>query len=439
LIKNNTLDYRRHLLDIIKQKKRYKMLQKDVVIIGAGPGGSTAALQLNKMGISCMLIDKSVFPRDKTCGDALSGKVKTIFNRIDPEIMKRFVERGFSQDVYGMRLFAPNRVCLDLPFRWNYDAETDEAPGFVVPRTDMDHFLVEEVKRCKLVDFMEGVKICEIKKNQNGFHLLDSTGSFEVQTKLLLLASGANGNLVQQLTGVEKRSKRHYAGAVRAYFENVSGLHPDGLIELHFLDEYLPGYFWIFPLKGNRANVGMGLRSDFISKRQISLKKTLDHILKYYPGIRERFMHAKQLDKPRGYPLPLGSGKLKRSGERFILLGDAAHLVDPLTGEGFGNAVYSGWVAAEQAARCFEKGRFDEKEMRNYDKRIERVMGVELKLSYQLQRIMRNKALVNMFSKRISKSEKLKKLFTRMYSDLELRKQLANPMFILKILTGNKK
>ena len=299
----------------------------------------------------------------------------------------------------------------------------------------MDNFLIEEVKKCKHIELQLNKEIVTIRRVDKGFELFDRSGDLVVKTRMLLIASGANGNLVKQVTGHERREKKHYAGAVRTYFEGVTGFHPDGFIELHFLDEYIPGYFWIFPVKGNRANVGLGLRSDFIAKRKINLKKTLEEIVKEYPGIKERFTNARQVDKIKGYPLPLGSGRYRRSGDRFMLLGDAAHLIDPLTGEGYGNAVYSGWVAAEQIGVCIEKGKYDAGEMRKYDKRIQRVMGVELRLSHQLQILMQKRFLVNMFSSRIDKNDKWKE----MYTDLELRKKLTNPLFLFEVLTSRKK
>ena len=160
-------------------------------------------------------------------------------------------------------------------------------------------------------------------------------------------------------------------------------------------------------------------------------------IVENYPGIRERFAGARQEGKIVGYPLPLGSKKYKRSGDHFMLLGDAGHLVDPITGEGVGNAMYSGWIAAEQAAACLKKNRFDAAEMSNYDIRIDRVLGVEMKLSYELQRLLKRPYLINVFARRLENNPKLKKMLIRMYSDLDLRLKLARPGFWFRVLTGN--
>jgi len=406
-----------------------------VIIIGAGPGGCAAALQLERMKIRSLLVDKAEFPREKVCGDALSGKVTTILNRIHPEILNSLKEASITRDIWGIRMVAPNRIFLDLPFKWKYDPDRDPAPGYVASRLDMDNFMIREVKKCSYIRVEEGMEIVQVERTAQGYRVRDVTAGFEAECQILLVANGANSLFTRQLTGIRKENK-HYAGAVRGYFENVTGFHPDGFIELHFLQEYIPGYFWIFPLPGNKANVGLGLRSDYISGRRLNLRKELMNIIENYPGIRERFSDANPMGKIVGYPLPLGSKKYTRSGDHFMLLGDAAHLVDPITGEGVGNAMYSGWIAAEQVGQCLSKNRFDVKIMADYDARINRVMGVELQLSYQLQKLLHRPFLINLFARRLDKSEKLRKLLIRMYSDLDLRMQLVKPVFWLKVLTG---
>lgn len=411
------------------------MGKEQVCIIGAGPAGCSAALQLDRMGIPSVLIDKSTFPRDKTCGDALSSKVLTILKRIDPDIFERFLSLENRQDTWGIRMVAPNQSTLDLPFRWNYDPLVDDAPGAVLSRYEFDEFLIGEVRKSPNIVFREDLEIRELERKQGAFALKDKKGEEVLSTPLLLLANGANSPFTRQLAGI-KKDNRYFAGGVRAYFENVGGFHPDGFIELHFLKEFIPGYFWIFPMKGNRANVGLGLTTDLISKRKINLRKNLEDIVRHYPGIRERFAEAKMISVVQGHPLPLGSKRYRISGDGFMLLGDAGHLIDPLTGEGVGHALYSGWIAAEQVGRCLELNRFDAKELLNYDQRIHKVIGKEMRLSYQMQRLMHFQPLVNGLFRRIESSEKLQIFLSRMYTDLEIRKKLVNPYFLLKMLLG---
>lgn len=410
------------------------MIKTDTLIVGAGPGGCSTALKLHQQGMPSMLLDKATFPRDKVCGDAISGKVITVLNRINPDIIKRFKEKSPQEDIWGIRLVAPNDTPLDVPFKYNYKVGEEPAPGYVARRIDFDNFLVEEVKRCDLIDFRQGVAVKEVEKTSEGFRVTTSE-RIVIETRLLIMANGAQSSFSRKYAGIPKEVK-HYAGAVRAYYANVTGFHADGFIELHFLKDYIPGYFWAFPLPNGGANVGLGLRTDYISKKGLNLKKSLEDIVANHPVISRRFKNATLESKIVGYPLPLGSKIYNISGDNFMLVGDAGHLIDPLTGEGIGNAIYSGWIAAELAEKCFEQNNFSAAFMKAYDKRVNRVLGVEMKLSYQLQRLLAYPWLLNIFAKKLNGSKKLMDILSRMYTDFELRKQLVNPVFWVRVIAG---
>ena len=410
------------------------MLQTDIAIVGAGPGGAGAALKLHSLGIPCVLIDQAVFPRDKICGDAISGKAATLLNRLDPEFMDRFRESTDRQTgVWGIQFSAPNGTMVDIPFKFPYDKEQEPAPGFVSRRMDFDHLLIEKVLRSDSISFQQGIRIDRYERIPEGWLLSDETGNFQVRARLLLVADGANSQFSRKHAGLEK-DLRHHAGAVRAYFKNVHPPHPEQFIELHFIKEVNPGYFWIFPLPNGYANVGLGLRSDYIKKRKVNLREAFLKIVKEHPILAQRFAGATMEGRLEGYGLPLGSRLRPISGDGYMLLGDAGHLIDPLTGEGIGNAMYSGFIAAEQAQKCLEKGDFSAGFLKDYDKRVARVLGSEMKLSYQLQRMLRYPWLTNLLARWITRHRWLIELISRMYTDMELRKQLVNPMFWIRLM-----
>lgn len=414
------------------------MLETEVCVVGSGPGGTVTALRLNQLGVPCLLLDKAFFPRDKVCGDAISGKAITIFNRIDSGIISRFQLGCEKEDIWGMRLVAPNQTEVDLPFKFNVDKQLEPVPGFVSPRYAFDNFLVSEVQRHTNIDFRQGIKITRFEKTGTGFILSDEKNSFRAKTKLLIVANGAQSNFSRKIAGIPKEP-RHYAGAVRAYVENVTGFHPDGYIELHFPKEYIPGYFWAFPLPEGRANIGLGLRTDYISKRKLNLKTSLLELIRNHPNLKERFSKAVIRGEVTGYPLPLGSKKYPLSGDHFMLVGDAGHLIDPLTGEGIGNAAYSGWIAADQAKKCLDQGDFSASFLLDYDVRVERVLGSEMQLSYQLQKLLAYPWLLNFFANRLHNSQKFMGILSQMYADFELRKQLIHPSFWMKMLLNTAK
>lgn len=415
------------------------MKKTDVCIVGAGPGGAATALKLHQLGIPCVLIDKSTFPRDKICGDAISGKVATVLRRIDPDIMERFeADAQLQTDIWGIRFVAPNAREIDVPFRAKYDPENDPKQGYVSKRLDFDDFLVEEVRKKESISFFENISIENYEQKNGAWYLADKSGEFKVEAKILIMANGANSNFSRHHAGLEK-DPAHHAGAVRAYYKNVRGMHPDGFIELHFLKEINPGYFWIFPLPNGYANIGLGMRSDFISEKKYNLRKGLKEVIEQHPHLRERFKDATLDGKIIGYGLPLGSKKRPISGERYMLVGDAGHLIDPLSGEGIGNAIYSGVIAAEQARDCLEAEDFSAKTMKAYDVRVERVLGKEMQLSYQLQKMMARPWLVNLLANWVARNRTLIDLISLMYIDLDVRKKAINPIFWVKLLMGRVK
>ncbi|MEO1257169.1 MAG: NAD(P)/FAD-dependent oxidoreductase [Bacteroidota bacterium] len=412
------------------------MIKTDVCIVGAGPGGCATALKLSHLGIPCVLVDKAVFPRDKICGDAISGKTTTILGRIDPGIIERFeADRQLQTDVWGIRFVSPNDKEIDVPYRPHYDTEKDKKQGFVSKRIEFDNFLVEEVKKRDNIELHENTSIDIYEKNAGGYYVANKAKTFEVNARLLIVANGAHSKFSRHHAGLEK-DPAHHAGAVRAYYKNVEGMHADGFIELHFLKEINPGYFWIFPLPGGYANVGLGMRSDFISKRKYNLREGMKNLINHHPRIKDRFKNAELVDKVTGFGLPLGSKKRPISGDHFMLIGDAGHLIDPLSGEGIGNAIYSGFIAAEQAEQCLAKNDFSAKFMKAYDVRVERVLGKEMQLSYALQKLMTRPWLVNLTANWVSRNRSLLDVISLMYQDMEVRKKAVNPLFWLKMVFG---
>lgn len=402
-----------------------------IVIIGAGPGGAATALRLSYLGIPSVLIDKATFPRDKICGDALSGKVPTLLNRLDPAIMDRFRQRFTPIDVWGIRFVAPSGKEVELPFKIGYERVPDAAPGYVSKRIDFDAFLIEEVRRRDDIDLHLNTEIGSWEKVDNGYLVHTKDGNKTWECNLLVDASGAHSRFSRKEAGQEI-DHDHHAAAVRAYYKGVTGFHKDNFIELHFLEKYNPGYFWIFPLPNGEANIGLGMRSDILKRRKINLREALDEIVAS-PEFRDRFKDAEQIDPTVGYGLPLGSKDRVLSGDNYLLVGDAGHLIDPLTGEGIGNATYSGFIAAELAEKCLAEQRFDAAYLSAYDVRVDRVLRAELRLSYRMQQIMQRKWLTNAIVYVITANPKVIEVLCRMYTDFELRKQVVNPLFWWKL------
>jgi menaquinone-9 beta-reductase len=418
------------------------MKNAQIVILGAGPAGTATALKLSQLNIPCVLIDKAIFLRDKICGDGISNQcVHVIQKWLDPSVMERFAAANHLQiDSWGLQVEGTTGSGFEIPYR-PYSDKTKEMPtGFVCKRRDFDNFLVEEVRRSPLIEFLENVEITHFEsilfeENKQGFLLKDKTNSFQIQAQLVIAADGAQSRFARQIGGIELDNK-HYMASVKAYYKGVTGFHKDNFLEFYFLKDFLPGYFWIFPLPNGEANVGIAIVSEEVSKRKLNLKKCLEEVLE--TRFKDRFTNAELVGKIEGFGLPLGSKKRKLSGDNYILTGDAASLIDPLTGEGIANALLSGVVAAEKAAECLQKNDFSAPILRGYDERIYRMRGQEFKVSYWLQRQFRRAWFFNTLVALISKNQHLARTFAFVFTDINLKQQLRKPSFWWRVLTNKK-
>lgn len=329
----------------------------DIAIIGAGPAGSTCALALGKSGLKVVIIDKSEFPRDKVCGDATAAYVPKVLNTIDPVLKESFLAFTKKEPVDTVRIYSEEGKHLDLQFK---------EFGNIVRRIDLDNFLIEEVRKLQNTTLFLGQKVSELVRQDDGFLIV--TDKISITTKLVVGCDGAQG-ITRKCLSPLKKDPEHYAAAVRGYYKNVVGI-PKGTFELHYLKGYAPGYFWIFPLADGTANVGLGMSTDQVSKNNINLTKGMEDIIANYPGIKERFENAELEGKIEGYGLPLGSRKVPLSGDGFMFCGDAGCLIEPLTGEGIGQAMVSGRYAGWQAIECFKQKNFSASFMKKYDKAV---------------------------------------------------------------------
>jgi len=216
----------------------------DVAIIGAGPAGATVSMGLTKNQIPHVLIDKSVFPRDKICGDALSGKVVYALNRVKPDVVPQIADNPESfLPSWGISFVAPNGKRLDIPFTTDKE-NLKYPPGFIATREDFDDLMVRntESEYCTTI-FGHSVKSTQITPNKV---FIEIGGDQSVTADVVVDCSGAH-SMLAKANGIEMEQE-HYCAGLRRYYENVDGMNEEGYIELHFIKDVLPGYFWIFPM-----------------------------------------------------------------------------------------------------------------------------------------------------------------------------------------------
>lgn len=409
------------------------MIKREIGIVGAGPGGIVTALFLAKKGISSTIIEKSKFPRDKICGDAFSGKVSWVLRKLDLEFEQEVISQKFQLPSWGVKFFGTQNNELKVPFKLNYDSSTDKAPGFIASRMDFDNFLFEKALENELIEIIQEINLTDFEQKENSIICSTKDKSFQIESKIVVGANGAYSKLAKELIGLEVADDSNSLG-LRTYYKNVAGLDKEGYIELHFLKDLLPGYFWIFPMANGMANVGAGIRTDLMRKNKMNIKKSFQEIIENHPEISKRFKNAEIVDDVKLYGLPLGSKKRKLTSNNLILIGDAAALIDPFTGEGIGNAMISGMLAAEQIEKSIITQDFSAEYLKDYDNVLYKRLGSELALSKKMQDLTKYPWLFNFVVNKARKNKELQELISCMFESVDVREKLKNPMFYLRIL-----
>ncbi len=406
-----------------------------VTVIGAGPAGAITSLFLSKYKIHHTILEKAVFPRDKICGDGLSGKVVSVLKKLDAGIINELKGRPDEfLPSWGVVFIAPNGKKLEIPFKKDLSHEP-HPPGFVSKRIHFDRFLADKINT-PYATLLTDAEVTGLVRNQHGISVhYHYQGQNQEFTSRLVIGSDGDRSIASKTFFNYSLEPEHLYAGIRGYYKGISQTHPLNFIELHFIRELLPGYFWIFPLPDGYANVGVCVLSSSISKSKINLRETMQQVIEKHPEIRQRFSNATAVSQVQGWRLPLGSAKRTFSKDHVLLTGDAASLIDPFTGEGIGNAIYSGMLAAGAAKKAMESDTFTEEFLKlHYDGEIEAALRAELKLSYKMQRLCRQPWLFNFVASRSEKNPTLKETISCMFEDLDLRAKLRDPKYYLKLL-----
>jgi len=407
-------------------------MQFDAIIVGAGPSGSTAAMYLGKaLGKeNVLLIDKANFPRDKICGDAQGRKAAAIMRELGIEEDYRKLP---GQEIYGITLSSPNgtQVHLDVADRNN------PPPGYVHRRIVFDEFLFKNAKKVATFRNFTVTDIIIENNTVKGVIGTNEKGQEEeIRSKIVLAADGAN-SIVAQKFGLNKNPPEHFIVATRQYYKDVKGL--TDRIEIHLVKHLIPGYFWIFPLPNGEANIGLGMIVKDMNSKKVNLREATLREIKENPLFAERFRGAQPLEDVKGWNLPIASYHRKCYGSGFLLLGDAASLIDPLSGEGVGNAMISAKIAAQITLEALQKNDFSEKTLKKYDEVLWKAIGPEIKTNYKLQKLgKRFPFMIDRLVVKATKDENFRKKVEQMLPYTGGRKEIGSAEFLVSLAPEEK-
>ena len=399
----------------------------DIIIVGAGPSGSTAALYAEKLGLKTILLDKATFPRDKICGDALSGKSVRYMKELNiidemPKLNGSLIKR--------ITFGSPTHKQFDIDLSGSKNKDKIKE-GFVIPRKKFDNFLFNKAKN--ITETKEGFKVTDIiyeNKKIIGVEGIENKQKETIYAPIILGCDGPN-SIISRKLGFHDEDESNVAIAIRCYYKNVKGLSDQ--IELHFVDEVLPGYFWMFPAGDGVANIGIGLSKKEAKKDKRKLTQILNDVIEsdYF---KDRFSKSEKLENPKGWSLPLGRVVRPSYGDGFMLLGDAAGLVDPFTGEGIGNAMASAKYAIKVANMAKKANNYSQTMLSKYHELLWDNLGSELKVSSKLQDLANYRFLLNLVINKASRNKEIQNIISGMLINEIPKEKLSNPLFYLKIL-----
>ncbi len=309
------------------------MRSVDVVVVGAGPAGTAAAITAARSGLDVLVVDKATFPRDKICGDGLTtGALRHLEHLgLQPSDVASWTT---AQDCW-IRSPSGRTIRFSLP-------EGDGQYAAVATRRDLDSALVD-LARKQGADVLDGHAVTAARELVDSVEL-DVDGIGAVRARWAVGADGMWSPLRKQL-GVAAEGYRGEWHAFRQYVSNVGPVAARDLY-VSFEADLVPGYFWSFPLPEGRANIGFGIqRGGAHSTRDM---KYLWPALLDRPHIRAVLGPDVTADEPhRAWPIPARVDSLPPVTRRTLFVGDAVAACDVMTGEGIGQALVTGIRAAE--------------------------------------------------------------------------------------------
>ena len=359
------------------------MIKTDVCIIGAGPSGASTSIMLSKMEIPHYIIDKSTFPRDKTCGDGLILYAYKALLKLDKNLFKAFLKNP--------KFIHSRHIKLHINDHLNLNISESKDRNMMISyakRYDFDDFLVKNLSE-KYTNCEFGNGLRKITQLEEGILVKLKDGK-EILAKIVVGADGVN-SIVSRKLAKNTQNKSLTSTFVNAYFKDVTGLPKSNKAEIRIIYKKIPLFFYIFPLADGSANVSLGSRTDLIKKYNINLLEEVKSILNKHKKVAYKFKKATLINSWRGWSIPFDFDSKKVYGNRFLLVGDAAGLTNAFYKEGVGTGMMSGIICAQKIQECLKENNFSKPFLASYQNELKKEFGRLLKFSLLMVKMARFK------------------------------------------------
>jgi geranylgeranyl reductase family protein len=351
------------------------MVRPDAIVVGAGPAGCATAITLARAGRHVVLIDKARFPRDKCCGDGLTTAALRWLQHLglDPSVV------GSWHDVDAAWVRSPSGRAIEFPLPRGMGKF-----AAVSARVDLDAALLERA-RAEGVTIRDSTAVTAVDEPAPD-HMRVVVDDGDSYRSAYVIGADGMWSPVRRLIGIAADGYLGEWHAARAYVNGVTGDAAERLW-VWFEGDLLPGYAWSFPLGGGRVNLGFGVwRDDERHGRQ--LKRVWDTLARRDHIARSLGPHAEVVGPMKAWPIPARVTTAPLGRGRVVLVGDAAGAADPLTGEGIGQALLTGVLAAE-AIIAHGPQRSDEVQ-RSYRRAVAGALASDHRMSAALGKVLRS-------------------------------------------------
>lgn len=334
----------------------------DLIVVGAGPGGSATAYHAAKAGLEVLLLDRQEFPRDKPCGDGLMPHAASEIKLMG---LGDWLEEPHHGTFTGFSMYTASAY-----LRESVPPSLHGPRGYVARRAETDAKLLETAVSAG-AEFLSRTRATELLRSPAGavagVEAANGEGSARFEAPLVVAADGVGGF-------ASKGMKAHQnAVARRQYFRGVDGPDKEDLQIFITRDMNADGagYGWVFYLGDGTANVGAGVSTRSLARTGRNLKDYFDRFLEE-PQLAAWLEGAEPEGPPKSWSLKMGMWGARRYAQGLILVGDAGSMVHPISGEGVGYAVESGRLAAAWTHEAHARNDFSASTLAGYERQLKK-------------------------------------------------------------------
>jgi geranylgeranyl reductase family protein len=335
----------------------------DAIVVGGGPSGSAMAWSLAKRGARVAVLERATFPREKVCGDFVEPAGLRILAAMGCE---EALDQPSRLPITTNRVYFGPRLAYrgDIPYYEGGDGLPRH--GYIVPRHQLDTVLLERAQAASATVF-QGCAAADVRRDDGlmSVRVESAKRDFTLTARLVIGADGGESTVARSV-GLRRTDRRHIGISQRAY---VEGLDVEGgEATIWFDEDQVPGYGWMFPMPGGRANVGVGMLSESCHRFDLSVPKAFADSVQ---RLRLRHPACKNLrlaSRPIGGVVKMYGGIDRNHFDGGLLIGDAGSFVDPMTGEGITQGMESALIGSRTVLAALEAGQFDAAFLSRFDR-----------------------------------------------------------------------